>query len=230
MSGIPEPNVLFNNSFEKPELLYGKGEDFYAEAKMVSTTVDGARQGQGVYWSANFVPDMSAWDKLVPFWGRGAGGTVVRIRFPGTELACHMSVFDPQLYKKGHRHGPGRVIVIPKGEGYSVLWPGHNLEWGPVEGAEKVVCPWSEGTIFVPPQNWYHQHFNTGTGEARYLALGPLPQFGGREYHHQIEYPFEDPWIRERFESEIAKHGMKSLMPDEAYADPKYEWAYGDDS
>ena len=35
-----------------------------------------------------------------------------------------MSVFDPQLYKKAHKHGPGRVIVIPKGDGYSVLWPG----------------------------------------------------------------------------------------------------------
>jgi quercetin dioxygenase-like cupin family protein len=232
MSTFPEPKLLFNNPYELPELLYGKeGEDFYAEAKMVSSPGEGARRGQGVYWRANFVPDMSAWDKLVPFWGRGAGGSVVRIEFPGAEMSCHMSVFDPQLYKKAHRHGPGRVIVIPKGEGYSVLWPGHNLEWGPVEGAEKVVCPWSEGTIFVPPQNWYHQHFNVGNGEARYLALGPIrPQFGGGAYSHQIEYPFEDPWIRERFESEIGKRGMKSLMPQEAYEDPSFEWDYGDDN
>jgi hypothetical protein len=229
LSTFPDPSLMFDNPFEMPELLYGKeGEEFYAEAKMVSGG-EGLRRGQGVYWRANFVPDMSAWDKLVPFWGRGAGGTVVRIQFPGAEMSCHMSVFDPQLYKKAHRHGPGRVIVIPKGEGYSVLWPGHNLTWGPVDGAEKVVCPWSEGTIFVPPQNWYHQHFNAGTGEARYLALGPLPQFGGGAYSHQIEYPYEDPWIRERFESEIAKKGLKSLMPQEAYQDPSYEWAYGDD-
>jgi quercetin dioxygenase-like cupin family protein len=230
MSTFPEPSLLFNNPYDMPELLYGKeGEDFYAEAKMVGGG-EGGRRGQGTFWRANFVPDMSAWDKLVPFWGRGAGGTVVRIQFPGAEMACHMSVFDPQLYKKGHRHGPGRVIVIPKGEGYSVLWPGDNLEWGPVEGAEKVVCPWKEGTIFVPPQNWYHQHFNTGTGEARYLALGPLrAQFQGEAYSHQIEYPYEDPWIRERFESEIAKSGMTTLMPKECYEDPNFEWDYGDD-
>ena len=230
MSGVPEPNVIFNNPYDMPELLYGReGQEFYSEAKMV-TSGDGARRGQGTFWTANFIPDMSAWDKLVPFWGRGAGGTVVRIQFPGAEMSCHMSVFDPQLYKKGHRHGPGRVIVIPKGEGYSVLWPGDNLEWGAVEGAEKVVCPWQEGTIFVPPQNWYHQHFNTGTGEARYLALGPLrAQFQGEAYSHQFEYPFEDPWIRNRFESEIGKHGLKTLMPKEAYVDPKFEWDYGND-
>ncbi|MEX2431521.1 MAG: cupin domain-containing protein [Dehalococcoidia bacterium] len=233
MSTMPAAHLLFNNPYERPGLLYGKegDEGFYAEAKMVTHEDGSGRKGQGVFWSANFIPNMSAWDKLVPFWGRGAGGHVVRIQFPGAEMSCHMSVFDPQLYKKGHRHGPGRVIVIPKGEGYSVLWPGDPLEWGALEGAEKVVCPWSEGTIFVPPEMWYHQHFNTGTGEARYLALGPLrSQFQGRAYSHQIEYPQEDPWIREKFETEIAKNGMKSLMPDEAYTNPDFEWDYGDDS
>ena len=230
MSAYPEPHLLFNNPYERPELLYGKqGEEFYAEAKVATDPDAPGRLGQGVFWSANFIPDMSAWDKLVPLKDRGAGGTVVFIRFPGAQMSCHMSVFDPQLYKKGHKHGPGRVIVIPKGEGYSVLWPG-NPFFDPVEGAEKVVCPWSEGTIFVPPQNWYHQHFNTGAGEARYLALGPLPQFSGGPYRNQIEYPQEDPWIRERFAGELAKKGLTSLMPDECYADPNYKWDYGDDN
>ncbi len=230
MSGIPDVDILFNNSYEKPELLYGKeGEEFYSEAKMITNDDGSGRRGAGVHWNANFIPDMSAWDKLVPFYGRGAGGTVVRIQFPGAEMSCHMSVFDPQLYKKGHRHGPGRVIVIPKGVGYSVLWPGDPLSWGQLEGAEKIVCPWSEGTIFVPPEMWYHQHFNTGNGEARYLALGPLrASFQGGAYSHQYEYPYEDPWIRNRYESEIGKLGLKSLMPDEAYKDPKYEWDYGE--
>jgi hypothetical protein len=97
-----------------------------------------------------------------------------------------------------------------------------------VEG-ERAICPWSEGTIFVPPDNWYHQHFNTGAGEGRYLALHALPQFSGNPYRHQIEYPDEDPWIREHYETEIAKKGLKSLMPNDAYADRDWEWNYGDD-
>ena len=220
LSAIPDLDFHFKGPAEEPELLYGQ-EEFYSEAKMVTTADAGGRRGQGVYWRANFIPDMSAWDKLVPFWGRGAGGHVVRIEFPGGDMDCHMSVFDPQLYKKAHKHGPGRVIVIPKGEGYSVLWPS--------KGGEKVVCPWKEGTIFVPPDNWYHQHFNAGAEAARYLALHALRQFSGNPYRHQIEYPDEDPWIRDRFESQLAERGLKSLMPEEAYRNPGYEWTYGDD-
>ena len=228
MSTFPEPNLIFNNSYDQPDLIYG--DDFYAEAKMVTAPGGDGRRGAGVSWQANFIPDMSAWDKLVPFYGRGAGGSVVRIQFPKAEMACHMSVFGPQTYKKGHRHGPGRVIVIPKGEGYSILMPGDPVEWGPMEGGERVVAHWSEGTIFVPPEMWYHQHFNTGTGEGRYLALGPQrAQFQGTSYSHQIEYPQEQQWIRELFASEIGKRGMESLMPPECYTDPNFEWDYGDD-
>jgi hypothetical protein len=167
---------------------------------------------------------MNSWDNLVPFWGRGAGGSVVRIEFPGGDMDCHMSVFDPEMYKKAHKHGPGRVIVIPKGEGYSVLTPPPGVE------GERAVCPWQEGSIFVPPDNWYHQHFNTGRESARYLALHALPQFSGNPYRHQIEYPQEDPWVREYFQSELAKKGLTSGMPRECYEDPNFEWEYGDDS
>jgi oxalate decarboxylase/phosphoglucose isomerase-like protein (cupin superfamily) len=223
MSAVPDLGFQFKGPLEEPERLYGQDE-FYAEAKMVSSETPGGRRGQGVYWTANFIPDMSAWDKLVPFYGRGAGGYVVSIRFPGGDMDCHMSVFDPQLYKKAHKHGPGRVIVIPKGEGYSVLTP------PPGVPGERAVCPWQEGSIFVPPDNWYHQHFNVGKGEARYLALHALPQFSGNPYRHQIEYPEEDPWVRQTFEAELAKRGLTSLIPDAAYTDPKFEWDYGDDS
>jgi oxalate decarboxylase/phosphoglucose isomerase-like protein (cupin superfamily) len=223
MSAVPDRAFQFNGPLEEPERLYGR-EEFYAEAVMMTREGAGPRRGQGTYWRANFIPNMNSWDKLVPFWGRGAGGYVVRVEFPGGEMDCHMSVFDPQLYKKAHKHGPGRVIVIPKGEGYSVLWPAPGLP------GERAVCPWKEGSIFVPPDNWYHQHFNTGKESARYLALHSLPQFSGNPYRHQVEYPYEDPWIRERYESEIAKQGLKSLMPREAYEDPTWEWDYGDDN
>ena len=66
MATFPEPHLLFNNPYENPGSLYGKdGEEFYAEAKMV-TSEGAGRRGQGVFWRANFIPDMSAWDKLIP--------------------------------------------------------------------------------------------------------------------------------------------------------------------
>ena len=41
----------------------------------------------------------------------------------------------------------------------------------------------------------------------------------------QIEYPREDPFIRRKFEEELAKRGIKSIMPDECYTNPDYEWS-----
>jgi hypothetical protein len=40
----------------------------------------------------------------------------------------------------------------------------------------------------------------------------------------QIEYVNEDTWVREKFESELAKRGLTSLMPPETYTNPDFEW------
>ena len=221
MSVVPDPDFFFNNPYQG-DLRLGEEDDLFSEAKEVKD--ERKNTPIGVYWSGNFFPDLDQWDKLASFRDRGAGGLAVFMRFPGDEMGAHMSVFDPGLYKKGHKHGPGRVIVIPAGEGYTVLWK---------EGGEKIVCPWHEATVFVPPENWYHQHFNLGAEPARYLALGPLRQFRGKgetpedRANLQIEYPDEDPWIRRKFEDELTKRGHASLMPPEAYRDRDYQWAYG---
>src|SRR5581483_7821578 len=96
----------------------------------------------------------------------------VTIQFAGSEMTCHMSVFQPRTYKPAHRHGPGRAIVIPGGEGFSLMWE---------EGKERVIVPWHEGAMFVPPNKWFHQHFNLAGDPARYLALHPMMQFHGHD-------------------------------------------------
>jgi oxalate decarboxylase/phosphoglucose isomerase-like protein (cupin superfamily) len=219
LSGVRDVNFIFGNSYEGPDIQ--NEMDFYSEAKMVQQdTLDNA-WGRRAYWYGNFFPDMRAWDKLDANVRRGAGGRSVYIQFPDSEMSCHMSVFDARLYKKAHRHGPGRVIVIPAGEGYSIMWE---------EGKEKVAVPWHEASCFVPPNKWFHQHFNAGGEPARYLALHPPMQFHGHaekiedRAKDQIEYVNEDRWVREKFEAELAKRGLTSLMPPEAYTDSKFEW------
>jgi hypothetical protein len=130
-----------------------------------------------------------------------------------------MSVFPSRTYKKGHRHGPGTLVVIPEGTGYSFLWQ---------EGKEKILVPWHEGSVFVPPNRWYHQHFNVGAEPAKYLAFHS-PRGTGPYVRDQIEYPDEDPVIRRTFEGELRKIGQTPLMPEEAYRDRTFEWPYGDD-
>ncbi|HEV2361463.1 MAG TPA: hypothetical protein VGS21_07160, partial [Acidimicrobiales bacterium] len=143
---------------------------------------------------------------------------VVFLGFPESEMTSHMSVFPSRTYKKAHRHGPGRSIVIPAGEGYSVLWQG--------EDDEKIIVPWHEGTLLTPPNRWFHQHFNVGERPARYLALHPLRQFSGHSEkvedreRDEIDYSREEPWIREKFEAELAQRGLTSGIPPEAYTTP----------
>ena len=224
MSIVRDTEFFFNNPYQESADQAAKRE-FYSEAKVEDDWEKNWR-ARGAYWYGNFFPDMRAWDKLVPHRGRGGGGHRVDLQFPSSEHSGHMSVFPPGTYKKGHRHGPGRVIIIPRGEGYSIMWP---------EGQEKVIVPWHEMSIFVPPNRWFHQHFNTGSEGARYLALHPLPQFNGHaekvedRVRDQIDYPNEEPWIRQRFEDELAKKGVKSAMPEAAYQDANYVWTYRED-
>jgi oxalate decarboxylase/phosphoglucose isomerase-like protein (cupin superfamily) len=222
LSIIQDPDFFFSGYAASGSRRLGREGDFYSEAKVAPNGYEDLAGRRRNIWSGNFFPDMRAWDKLDVHATRGAGGRSVQIQFPGSQMSCHMSLFAARTYKKAHRHGPGRVIVIPAGEGYSIMWE---------EGKEKVVVPWHEGSVFVPPQKWFHQHFNTGPSAARYLALHPLKQFYGYaekiedRLKDQIEYVDEEPWIRAKFEAELAQQGLTSFMPDEAYRVRDYEFA-----
>jgi oxalate decarboxylase/phosphoglucose isomerase-like protein (cupin superfamily) len=135
-----------------------------------------------------------------------------------SSMGAHISQFPPGTYKKGHRHGPGAHVIILDGVGFSLLW---------LEGQERTKCDWRPGTVVVPPENWFHQHFNSGPEPARYLAL----KFSGRKFRQpqqsqrgegadvsvklggwQIEYEDEDPAIHRLFEEELAKHDATCRM------------------
>jgi mannose-6-phosphate isomerase-like protein (cupin superfamily) len=222
MSVVPDPDFFLANPY-RPRT--GDLRSVFSEARQIKGG-DGMRWTTGAgkpkaYWYGNLFPDMSAWDDLDSNAYRGAGGRTLRIQFAGSDMSCHMSVFDARTYKKAHRHGPGRVIVIPSGEGYSVMW---------LEGGERIVVPWQEAALFVPPDRWFHQHFNLSDRAARYLALHPPVQFAGYaekvedRARDQIEYTDEDSWIRTTFEAELAQRGLTSLVPDGAYRDAGFTW------
>ncbi len=165
-------------------------------------------------WESNFIPDLYA-VKLYDWKERGAGGTNIMFELADNTMCAHISEFPAGTYKKAHRHGPAAHVVIMSGTGYSLMWP---------EGQPRVKCDWHKGSLVVPPDRWFHQHFNSGKEPARYLAIrwnsykhsmglafkvDESTQAGG----DQIEYEYEDPAIRKLFEEECAKHGAEMRMP-----------------
>ena len=224
MATLADPEFYFNNARDEQDRLGESNGEFYTPA--IAAQISDATLAFGVrdIWFGNFFPDMRAWDKLAAHTMRGVGASAVYVQFPGSEMAAHMSVFPARTYKKAHRHGPAFVIVIPAGDGYSIMWE---------EGKEKMVFPWKEGSLFVPPNRWFHQHFNVGETSARYLAFHPPVQFEGwaeqiqDRLRDQIEFPDEDPFVRQTFEAELAKRGLTTLMPEQAYIDPDYQLPAG---
>lgn len=192
------------------------GDRFAGQPNYFASEGKALRSGLRVVWETNFVPDVRRFD-LADRPDRGAGGRIMHYLLANNTMGAHCSEFPLGTYKKAHRHGPGAHVVVLGGRGYSLLWkagePIKKLDWKP-------------GCLFVPPDQWFHQHFNSGTTPARYMAV----HFAGQRYSisellwpdkanvslkeggAQIEYADEDPEIGRLFEAELAKVGAVSRM------------------
>ena len=93
---------------------------------------------------------------------RGKGSLNVFFVLADGTMHAHMSQIPAGRYKKAHRHAAGTHVHAVDGIGYSLLW---------YEGdSEFVELEWKHGFMYTPPFWMFHQHFNTGTTPARYLA------------------------------------------------------------
>jgi oxalate decarboxylase/phosphoglucose isomerase-like protein (cupin superfamily) len=171
--------------------------------------------GAGV-WETTWIDDVNSFE-LPPLARRGGQGKMVTFQFGEGSLIAHISQFPSGQYKKAHRHGPGANIVILGGEGYSLLWQR--------DGDEPQRVDWGPNSIFVPPDMWWHQHFNSGTDPARYVAMrwGSRKHLINHNYEgtlvdrrdggNQIEYDEQQPMIDELFAIECKRHGVTFVSP-----------------
>ena len=217
--------TMILNLFHSEQFVFGNDEwftereadpNYYAgEGEMTSI-----RPGR-ILWDTNFVSDLGAFE-LKPWEARGAGSANMQFILADGVMGAHCSEMPVGSYKKGHRHGPGLHIFIVHGSGYSLLWYHGDEDFKRVE--------WRHGMIFAPPDQMFHQHFDTSREPARYLAVGlgskryPVIQVrragsenqrsdvsikeGGR----QIEYEDQDPRIHRIFLEELQKTGVPSEM------------------
>jgi hypothetical protein len=203
---------IFDNPYEFPERA-GATSHFSGEGEFVPV-----RPGRNM-WETNFVPDLSAFE-LKTWTERGAGGSNMMFVLADGTMHAHTSQMPVGTYKKAHRHGPDFHVFAVTSHGYSLLW--YDIT------KDLVRVDWQHGVVFAPPDQMFHQHFNTSPDPARYLAVA----FGGLRYpfteskRHvfrgmdvnvaqggcQIEYEDQNERIHRIYMTELAKHGVQSRM------------------
>ncbi|HEX3245809.1 MAG TPA: ethanolamine ammonia lyase-activating protein [Chloroflexota bacterium] len=210
MNLFHDNNFVFNCEHQFTDRFSGEEDYFSREGKLHQKRV----------LSTNFIADADGL-QLHEWKERGAGGRNIMFELADSTMAAHISEFPVGTYKKAHRHGPGAHVIILNGVGFSLLWPE-----GDDENKRKV--PWKTGSMVVPPDRWFHEHFNVGSEPARYLALrwgsarwksggvfsadAQLADVSVKKGGLQIEYEDEDPAILKMFEEDCAKNGAKSTM------------------
>ena len=210
------PSVI--NLYEEPEFVFNSPYDFKSRFSGEPDYFSAKGEQKGLLLETNFVGDAVNLP-LVSAKERGAGGGHIRFNMARGSMNSHISQFPVGTYKKAHAHGPGAHVIVLTGEGYSLMWP---------EGDEPRRYDWQVGSMVVPPGGWFHQHFNTGTTPARYLAFKheavavrntqgvPKAWISRRQGGDQIDYADERPLIRHLFSEALASNGLKPRM-DEAY-------------
>src|SRR5581483_5427904 len=201
-----DPNFVFNLPYDFKDRFSGEPDYFSAKGEQ-----------KGFLLTTNFVAD-AVNIPLVSAKERGGGGGHIRFNIARGALPSHISQFPVGTYKKAHSHASGAYVIVLSGQGYSLMW---------YEGDEPKRYDWEVGTLIVPPNGMYHQHFNTGTTPARYLAFRnmsirnaqgvPFSWISRRLGGTQIDYADEPPVVRDLFKKALAANGIEPRM-EAAYA------------
>ncbi|MEA2977307.1 MAG: hypothetical protein QOF19_2827 [Alphaproteobacteria bacterium] len=220
MNVFHNERFVFDTDFEFIERT-GKNEYFAGEGDLITV-----RPGNHM-WETNFVPDLGSIE--LKTWGdRGAGGTNIMFVLADGTMHAHISEMPVGTYKKGHRHGPSFHVMCVTGHGYSILWYDGDKDFRRID--------WKHGTVFPPADQQFHQHFNTSSHPARYLATAvgglryptmlsqrksliaakpgdkPGVSLSLKEGGGQIEYEDQDPRIHQMWLEEMKKNGVTPKM------------------
>jgi mannose-6-phosphate isomerase-like protein (cupin superfamily) len=208
-------DYIWNNPFVFEDRFADELGLFTGEGKLYAVPKKSYR-----VWATNFVPN-AATLQLYEWKERGAGGVNVFLEMGDAALPSHISQFPVGTYKKAHVHsrgqdiGGGALLLILEGVGFTLVWQPGDKQFRRLN--------WRKNGMVVAPSSYYHQHFNTGSTPARYLAFrgGGSNRYGTEENNAdvdenqggiQIEYPNENSEIHRIFEEDLAKHGAACKM------------------
>ena len=224
-----DPNFVFGTDYQFKNRYGGEEGYFNVSDKRY-------KAGRGNVWQTNFIPDVRT-AALDDAGHKVSGGQITSFEMGGNSLVGHIAGWPVGRYHKAHYHGSGAVLLILRSKGYLLMWPNETGTRPYQAGRDDAVVEfhWKPGSLYSPPNGWFHMHLNTGPEPARQLAL----RLGSRRnpigFHLAasrkldgtlmsleeggtiIEYEKEDPEIRKRWEEALKREGVKSEMPPVVY-------------
>lgn len=233
MNALYDDSIIFSSDHKFLDLK-DKSDNYFLEPE-VRIIRGWAKMGQ---LSTHFIPnahDLVLDDSQQKIPGGQTTGYIMGPWFP----RGHVSAWPTGFYHKAHSHGPGAVLLGLDGQGYALAWDAA-LGARPYQnghGDEVYKVDWGPNSIYAPPNHYYHQHFNTGAGLARHVAVyaehfplaannlteadgeSPLLIRSFREGGTLIEYEDEDPQIRSDFAAHLLKNNLECKMEDVIYRD-----------
>jgi quercetin dioxygenase-like cupin family protein len=233
INAVQDLNAVFNSDFQADDLYRDNGTYFQASD---------LRTEEGWYkeniWHTNFIPDArrTALDALEQ---KVTGGLLTGYRMGPLFPHGHISQWPAGRYHKAHYHGPGAILLGLEGEGYVLAWDSklgtHPYESG--HGDQVYRINWGRNSIYSPPNAFFHQHLNSGSGAAKHIAVYgahlPLGVHGMLDEQNNwkgflseqeggtlIEHWNEDPQIRKDFDETLRQKGIESKMSANLYERP----------
>ncbi|MFQ5851528.1 MAG: cupin domain-containing protein [Candidatus Binatia bacterium] len=123
------------------------------------------------------------------------GGLGVRICLEGTGETndAYIAEIPPGKSLKPQKHLFEELIYIVSGRGATTIWN---------EGGPRRTFEWHEGSLFSPPLNTWHQHFNgSGSQSARYIAVTSAPIMVN--LIHNLDFIFDCDYVfKDRYNSQ----------------------------
>ncbi len=130
------------------------------------------------------VPDLMA-AELRPWKRKGGLGAYVNLAGAEGTIDVYLCEIPPGKQLLPQRHLYEETIYILSGHGATAIW---------VEGGKKQTFEWQEGSLFAPPLNVWHQHFNTqGDKPVRYVAATKAPVV--MNLFHDLDFIFHNDHI-----------------------------------
>lgn len=142
---------------------------------------------------------------LKPWKRKGGLGAYINLEDAGSHLSAYLCEIPPGGQLSPQKHMFEEVIYVLSGRGATTIWN---------EGGGKQSFEWQEGSLFSPPLNVWHQHFNgQGDRPARYLAVTDAPAV--MNLFHNVEFIYNTPFVfRDRYNEEKGYFSSKGKFID----------------